>query len=214
MSREASKKAAKELIALCEKEGVKLPTNPVNAMVEAGTMLNATKENGEFQLEKALKEMISKFGQKEVVTKKRKVAVVKKESVKDNDAEDASEGEEPKPKKKRTTKKAKDADDDDDDGEEKSKKPRARPTANCEDNQELADAFAELSGFEFKRGERFKGGTWSKVAKAIRDHDEKITSGKQAQKLKGIGKSAAAKIDEFLESGSLEQLEEYRAGNL
>ncbi|KAJ0412280.1 hypothetical protein ATCC90586_006666 [Pythium insidiosum] len=138
MSLEASKKAAKELIALCEKEGVKLPTNPVNAMVEAGTMLNATKENnpvnamveagtmlnatkenGEFQLEKAL-----------------------------------------------------------------------------------------------KRGERFKGGTWSKVAKAIRDHDEKITSGKQAQKLKGIGKSAAAKIDEFLESGSLEQLEEYRAGNL
>ncbi|GLE00442.1 hypothetical protein PINS_up009199 [Pythium insidiosum] len=209
MSREASKKAAKELIALCEKEGVKLPTNPVNAMVEAGTMLNATKENGEFQLEKALKEMISKFGVKEGTTKKRKAVEPKKES---ND--DAPEDDEPKPKKKRATKKAKEAADDEDDSDGKTKKPRARPTANCEDNQELADAFAELSGFEFKRGERFKGGTWSKVAKAIRDHDEKITSGKQAQKLKGIGKSAAAKIDEFLESGTLEQLEEYRAGNL
>lgn len=207
MSREASKKAAKELLALCEAENVKLPTDPVNAMVVAGTLLNATRENGEFQLQKALKEMIAKFGQKEAPAKKRK-----SEDKKDVKKEEPEDDDEPKPKRKRASKKA--VSDDEDDDDEKKPKQRSKPVATCEDNQELADAFAELSGFEFKRGERFKGGTWSKVAKAIRDHDMKISSGKEAQKLKGIGKSAAAKIDEFLETGTLQTLEEYRAGNM
>ncbi|TMW62656.1 hypothetical protein Poli38472_005274 [Pythium oligandrum] len=220
MSREESKKAAKELVALCEKEGVKLPTNPINAMVEAGTMLNATKENGEFQMEKALKEMIVKFGQKETATtttKKRKAPASKVKKEEKAPEDDGDDEDKPKAKKKRTKKKVKTEDDDDEASDEdgkKEKKARSKPTATCEDNQELADAFAELSGFEFKRGEKFKGGTWSKVAKAIRDHDEKISSGKQAQKLKGIGKSAAAKIDEFLETGTLETLEQFRAGNI
>lgn len=104
--------------------------------------------------------------------------------------------------------------DEEEEDEKKSKKPRKTPEAICEANQQLADAFVELSGFEFKRGEKFKGGTWSKVAKAIRDCECVLTCGKDALKLKGVGKSSAAKIDEFIDTGTLEKLEEYRAGNL
>ncbi|KAG6974321.1 hypothetical protein JG688_00003132 [Phytophthora aleatoria] len=197
-SREASKKAAKELLALCAKEGVKVPTDPVNAAVEAGTMLNATRENGEFQLNAALKEMIKKFGVKESTSPKKKG----KTDVKT----------EKKTGRKRKSADVKDEDDEED--EKKAKKPRKKVEATCEANQALADAFAELSGFEFKRGEKFKGGTWSKVAKAIRDCESKLTCGKDALKLKGVGKSSAAKIDEYLETGTLEKLEEYRAGNM
>ncbi|RLN52706.1 hypothetical protein BBJ29_002789 [Phytophthora kernoviae] len=199
--REASKKAAKELLALCAKEGVKIPTDPLNAAVEAGTMLNATRENGEFQLDAALKEMIKKFGVKESASPKKTVKTEKKTTRgrkrKSDDESVKVKGEE-----------------DDEDGEKKAKKPKKKVEASCEANQPLADAFAELSGFEFKRGEKFKGGTWSKVAKAIRDCEEEISTGKQALKLKGVGKSSAAKIDEFMETGTLEKLEEYRAGNM
>ncbi|OWZ22055.1 hypothetical protein PHMEG_0003298 [Phytophthora megakarya] len=195
-SREASKKAAKELLALCAKEGVKVPTNPVNAAVEAGTMLNATREDGEFQLDEALKEMIKKFGVNESVSPKKK------------DKADV------KTEKKTGRKRKSDDVKSEDEDEKKVKKPRKKAEATCEDNQKLADAFVELSGFEFKRGEKFKGGTWSKVAKAIRDCETTLTCGKDALKLKGVGKSSAKKIDEFLETGTLEQLEEYRAGNM
>lgn len=198
-SREASKKAAKELLALCAKEGVKVPTNPINAAVEAGTMLNATREDGEFQLDAALKEMIKKFGVKETASPKKDAKADKKPRGRKRKSDDDD--------------KVKD-EDEDEDGEKKAKKPKKKAAAAVEANQPLADAFSELSGFEFKRGEKFKGGTWSKVAKAIRDCEDEITTGKQAMKLKGIGKSSGAMIDEFLETGTLEKLEEYRAGNM
>lgn len=163
---------------------------------------------GEFQMDKALEKMIDKFGVNALAaTKKRKAAAVKKE-----------DGEtKPEKGKKRGAKAKKVEEEDeeeDDDGEPKAKKPRQKAAAKVDANQALADAFAELSGFEFKRGEKFKGGTWSKVAKAIRDCEDEIESGKQATKLKGIGKSSAQKIDEFLDTGTLEKLEEYRAGNM
>lgn len=168
--------------------------------------------------------MITKFGIKEgaAPSKKRKAGDAKKPTKKsakevvDVDAEDDADvdGDDKKKvvKKPAATKKKTIVISDDD--EPKTKKARTKPMATNSANQELADAFAELSGFEFKRGEKFKGGTWSKVAKAVRDSEEKITTGKQAMKLKGIGKSSATKIDEFLETGTMETLEEYRAGNM
>lgn len=165
-------------------------------------------------------------------SKKRKASAVKKEKKSaddvtvaiddDDDDDDASKATTKKKKtpaaaaKKPVKKKAvalSDEDDDDDD-EPKAKKARGKPAATHSSNQALADAFAELSGFEFKRGEKFKGGTWSKVAKAVRDAEAPITAGKLAMKLKGIGKSSATKIDEFLETGTMATLEEYRAGNM
>ncbi|KAG6971259.1 hypothetical protein JG687_00002158 [Phytophthora cactorum] len=216
-SREASKKAAKELLALCAKEGVKVPTDPVNAAVEAGTMLNATRENGEFQLNAALKVRHAMFvATVSLLTRRGVQEMIKKFGVKESTSP-KKKGKTDVKTEKKTGRKRKSADVKDEDDEEdkkKAKKPRKKVEATCEANQALADAFAELSGFEFKRGEKFKGGTWSKVAKAIRDCESKLTCGKDALKLKGVGKSSAAKIDEYLETGTLEKLEEYRAGNM
>lgn len=176
--------------------------------------------------------MITKFGIKESAapSKKRKADVAKKPTKKsakdvidiDDEADEADDGDDKK-KTKKVGKKPPAAakkkaivisDNDEEDNEPKAKKARTKPMATNSANQELADAFAELSGFEFKRGEKFKGGTWSKVAKAVRESEDKITAGKQAMKLKGIGKSSATRIDEFLETGTMEKLEEYRAGNM
>ncbi len=95
----------------------------------------------------------------------------------------------------------------------KEKKPRKAAVAICSENQELSELFQEIAGYCFKSESAFKGQTYSKVAAAIRHAEEPLLSGKQAMKLKGIGKSSGAKIDEFLEKGSIELLEEYRSGN-
>ena len=157
-----------------------------------------------------MQEMIKKFGTKEPVSSKKEVEKAKtKRNVRaKTESKTATRG------KKRKSDDVGDEGETADDEKRTVKKPRSKAEATCEANQKLADAFAELSGFEFKRGERFKGGTWSKVAKAIRDCESVLTCGKDALKLKGVGKSSAAKIDEFLETGTLETLEEYRAGNM
>ena len=51
-----------------------------------------------------------------------------------------------------------------------------------------------------------------RVSAALAAHTEKITSGKEAKKLAGIGKSSADKIDEYLSSGKVAKLEEYKQG--
>ncbi|KAL0589566.1 hypothetical protein ABG067_002470 [Albugo candida] len=205
MSREKSRQAAKDLLELCKEEGVKVPTNARNAMVEAGTMLNSTKENGDFSVQNALQEMIKKFGKISPEKSDEQLKTVEESQSKRRLKRKGSSVEE----ESESIQTQKNGDD-----SEKQERKKSKPVATCKENQALAEIFGELAGFEFKRGERFKGGTYSKAAKAIRDADEVISSGKQAQKLKGIGKSTGAKIDEFLETGTLSVLEEYRAGNL
>lgn len=89
-------------------------------------------------------------------------------------------------------------------------------TAECavEANRPLMEAFAELSGFEFKASNTMKGIAYRKVSTALATCGAVITDGKMATKLDGIGKSSAAKIDEFLSGGTIEKLEEYRSGAL
>ena len=50
------------------------------------------------------------------------------------------------------------------------------------------------------------------MSAALAAHTAQITSGKEAKKLAGIGKSSADKIDEFLSSGKVAKLEEYKQG--
>lgn len=49
-----------------------------------------------------------------------------------------------------------------------------------------------------------------KVAKELRNLNEPVTSGEQAKALPGVGKSAAAKVDEYLSDGKIHGLEEYQ----
>ena len=80
------------------------------------------------------------------------------------------------------------------------------------ENAPLAGVFKELSSFEYKKGDNIKGTAYKKVSAALAAHTAQITSGKEAKKLAGIGKSSADKIDEFLSSGKVAKLEEYKQG--
>ena len=75
-------------------------------------------------------------------------------------------------------------------------------------NEALAACFDELCAFEGGKG--FKANAYKKVAKVLRESAE-VTSGKEAGKMAGIGKSSATKIQEFLDTGSMAKLEELRA---
>jgi hypothetical protein len=64
--------------------------------------------------------------------------------------------------------------------------------------------FLTEQGNLLKESNQFKARAYWKAAKAIRDHDDQISSGKQALSIKGIGKSISAKIDAFL-NGDFDQ---------
>ncbi len=167
-------------------------------------MLNRSPEG--FNIEEALQVLIEKYGQaadesKEKSTKKKR---------KSNAAEDGEEGE----------------------GKEEVKKVRKTEQIANEDNRPLAEAIKEIADINFKQKEMRTGGimptcylttlfktsmldrcigVFSKAAKAIRECETPITSGKEAMKLQGIGKGIAGYIDEFLTTGSINKLEELRA---
>mmetsp|Transcript_18609 Transcript_18609/g.58149 ORF Transcript_18609/g.58149 Transcript_18609/m.58149 type:complete len:304 (+) Transcript_18609:102-1013(+) len=89
-------------------------------------------------------------------------------------------------------------------------KKKAEVECENEGNAALAGAFLELSSFEFKKGNSMKGVAYKKVSKALSEHATAITSGKEATKLANIGKSSGEKIDQFLETGTIAKLEEYK----
>jgi len=57
-------------------------------------------------------------------------------------------------------------------------------------------------------GDRWRIKAYSGAVKAIRATKIPIASGEQAIKLKGVGKSIAAKIDEILETGHLKKVDD------
>lgn len=56
-----------------------------------------------------------------------------------------------------------------------------------------------------------RGAAFRKVAAALSDYPEEVTSGKEAGKLAGVGKGSVALIDEFLASGRMQALEDLAA---
>ncbi len=65
-------------------------------------------------------------------------------------------------------------------------------------NKALISALWELSMIERNSGNKFKANAYSKACKALKEYGAKVKSGKEAQKLNGVGKKIAAKIDEIL----------------
>lgn len=80
----------------------------------------------------------------------------------------------------------------------------------AESNEPLAAAFDELKMYEAKLGDRWAGSTYDKVARAIRAHKSVIKAGADVAHLDGIGKASVAKIDEFISTGSLKKLNEFK----
>mmetsp|Transcript_26423 Transcript_26423/g.63765 ORF Transcript_26423/g.63765 Transcript_26423/m.63765 type:complete len:326 (+) Transcript_26423:188-1165(+) len=100
----------------------------------------------------------------------------------------------------------------------KKKKKRPAPKAEIDENQGLVDSFWDLASFEFKHMmNTMKGISYQKVARALASYGKKVSSGvklsKGKEKLPGVGKASAAKIDEYLENGKIERLERYRQGD-
>ena len=78
-------------------------------------------------------------------------------------------------------------------------------------NEEIAwalEALASLEGEDHGSQDPFKIRAYRKAAEIIRELDFEVTSGEEAKKLPGIGKGIAKKIDEFLQTGEIERLEE------
>ena len=123
-----------------------------------------------------------------------------------------------------------DAGDEEEGGKKKSTKKKKKETVAVEENRGLAEAIAEISSIYYKNGERMKGGVFSKageshfiytsvicsfvgnllsfvsIAKAIREAETELSTGKEAMKLKGIGKGIGAAIDEFRTSGMIKKV--------
>jgi DNA polymerase/3'-5' exonuclease PolX len=73
-------------------------------------------------------------------------------------------------------------------------------------NTAMATAFRQLA--DLLKAEPFKANAFKKVADIIDSFPDTITSAKQLSTVKGVGKSSAAKITEFLEKGTLGALQE------
>ncbi len=82
-------------------------------------------------------------------------------------------------------------------------------------NSELAHALDTIADLlEITGGDTFRINSYRRVARTIRDLTDDVRVLQEAGKLreiKGIGKGTAAKIEEFIESGTISALEELRA---
>lgn len=94
----------------------------------------------------------------------------------------------------------------------KHKKPKKTEIVANEGNRPLANAIQEMAMKLFEHRDQRKGPAFALAAKDIRETPNLITNADQAKHLRGIGSGIGAYIEEFLETGHIMKLEEYRAG--
>ena len=150
-------------------------------------------DDGGYDQDAAYQSLLDKYGLEESAnSKKRK----KNSDEKDKNNEDKDEG-----------------DESDTEGKPKKEKPLPKTQIFVNyDNQPVHDQLLEMSRYYFAQKEVMKGSVYTKACEAIRGHEEHLTNSKQAVKLKGIGKSIGACIEEFATTGMIVKLEEMRAG--
>ncbi|KAK0045407.1 DNA polymerase beta [Biomphalaria pfeifferi] len=79
-------------------------------------------------------------------------------------------------------------------------------------NADLSEFLIELGNYEKNVNRALhKFNAYRKAAAALAKYPVRISSGAEAKKLDGIGEKIAKKIDEFLQTGKLQKLEEIRA---
>lgn len=79
-----------------------------------------------------------------------------------------------------------------------------------ESNREIINVIKEISVMYFKNKETMKGGAYSNAATALRRCETPITNKQEALAVKGVGKTAAGFIEEFLETGIIDYIERLR----
>eukprot|EP01040_Poterioochromonas_malhamensis_P010273 gene10274-11175_t len=195
-----TKEAARQLLTLARERKVRFPSiwDETKLFQTCGaTIVLHRNDTGSFDMEGAIDDLISKYGSAPIespVKGKGKGTKRKKddedEEAEEKEADDEDEGEEGGKKKKQ-------------------KKPKAPPKTSVvaeESNRKVAEAVKEMADIYFKNKDM------RKAAKAIRECETPITTAKEAMALKGIGKGIAGYIDEFLQTGEIQKLEELRAG--
>jgi len=100
------------------------------------------------------------------------------------------------------------------DGAGSPKKAKKKETMACEENRAAAMVLQEIADLYWKNKDTFKGVTFGKAAKALRECETYCSNSKEACKLKGIGKSCGALIEEVIKTGKSDKLEKLRAGEL
>jgi DNA polymerase beta len=65
-----------------------------------------------------------------------------------------------------------------------------------------------LGASEKASGNGFKARAYYTAIRSLKQYPQKVKSGREAEKLDGVGKKIAAKIDEIISTGKLERLEE------
>ncbi|XP_017762148.1 PREDICTED: DNA polymerase beta-like [Eufriesea mexicana] len=76
-------------------------------------------------------------------------------------------------------------------------------------NQDLCDFLMELANYERNVSKNiYKYNAYRKAAGTLSGLSERVKSGQEARKLPGIGEKIAKKIDEFLNTGKLQKLED------
>ncbi|XP_070545125.1 DNA polymerase beta-like [Ptychodera flava] len=79
-------------------------------------------------------------------------------------------------------------------------------------NADFCDFLSELANYEKNVSRAMhKYNAYRKAASVLSKHPTRITSGKEARKLDGIGDKIAKKIDEFIATGKLQKLEKIKA---
>lgn len=78
-------------------------------------------------------------------------------------------------------------------------------------NERLTDILMQVGINEKNAGQLVKFNAYLKAVNSLKQHPTVIESGAQAQKLDGVGKKIAAKIDEIIATGALRKLEEAKA---
>lgn len=92
------------------------------------------------------------------------------------------------------------------------KKAKSEPPVLGGPNEALGLAFRELARYEFANKAKWVGLAYQKVAKTLLAMEDKVTSIEQVKPLAGFGKNTCQKIEDWLETGTIGRLEEYRKG--
>ena len=198
----AAKAAVPDLVARSLEAGVRFPLH----WVEDGEqkeikktlltmLLSCHKEDGSgYDVDECLQQVIEKYGIKEAAASS---SATKKKKRADEDGSGSGAAEEgaasPSP-------------------DEKAKKIPKKEVMACEENRAAASCLQEIADLYWKQKDSFKGATYSKAAKALRECETFCSTSKEACKLKGIGKGCGAIVDEVLKTGKCDKLEKLRAG--
>ncbi|KAF2896363.1 hypothetical protein ILUMI_09826 [Ignelater luminosus] len=85
---------------------------------------------------------------------------------------------------------------------------RKAPSSENNPNHDICSALSELAEYEKNVSRNiYKYNAYRKAASVLASHSTRITSGDEARKLSGIGDKISKKIDEILQTGKLQKLE-------